>query len=101
MFGAIHKESYTFELYPYGQILNSDLYCQQLECLKKAIAQKPLALANRRVIVFRLDNARLHISIVTRQKQQELGYEVSLNSSYNVDQAPSVLPVPACVELFC
>ncbi|GFX37742.1 mariner Mos1 transposase [Trichonephila clavipes] len=28
-----------YELLPYGQTLNSDLYCQQLDCLKVAIDQ--------------------------------------------------------------
>jgi len=41
-----------YELLPYGQTLNSDLYCQQLDRLKEAISQKRPALANRRGIVF-------------------------------------------------
>ena len=57
-----------YELLSYGQILNSDLYCQQLDRLKEAIAQKRPALANRRGIVFHQDNARPHTSTVTRKR---------------------------------
>ena len=66
-----------YELLPYGQTLNSDLYCQQLDRLKEAIAQKRPALANRRGIVFHQDNARPHTSIVIRQKLRKLGWFLS------------------------
>jgi len=78
-----------YELLPYGQTLNSDLYCQQLDRLKEAIAQKRPALANRRGIVFHQDNARPHTSIVTRQKLRELGWEVLMHPPYSPDLAPS------------
>ncbi|KAL9925456.1 histone-lysine N-methyltransferase SETMAR-like [Glossina fuscipes fuscipes] len=41
-----------YELLPYGQTINSDLYCQQLDRLKIAIDQKRPELANRRGVVF-------------------------------------------------
>ncbi|GFW32201.1 hypothetical protein TNCV_2142831 [Trichonephila clavipes] len=41
---------------PYGQILNSDLYCQQLDRLNLAIRQKWPELVNRRGVVFHQDN---------------------------------------------
>ena len=82
--GIIHHE-----LLPYGQTLNSDLYCQQLDRLKEAIDQKRPALANRRGIVFHQDNARPHTSIVTRQKLRELGWEVLMHPPYSPDLAPS------------
>jgi len=72
-----------YELLPYGQTLNSELYCQQLDRLKAAIAQKRPALANRRSIVFHQDNARPHTSIVTRQKLRELGWEVLMHPPYS------------------
>ncbi|GFT75560.1 mariner transposase [Trichonephila clavipes] len=40
------------ELLPYGQTLNSDLYCRQPECLKIAIDQKSSESANRKVLCF-------------------------------------------------
>ena len=78
-----------YELLPYGQTLKSDLYCQQWDRLKEAIAQKRPALANRRGIVFHQDNARPHTSIMTRQKLRELGWEVLMHPPYSPDLAPS------------
>ncbi|CAK9819611.1 Histone-lysine N-methyltransferase SETMAR [Anthophora plagiata] len=78
-----------YELLPYGQTLNSDIYCQQLDRLKRAIDQKRPELANRRGVVFHQDNARPHTSIVTRQKLQELGWEVLMHPPYSPDLAPS------------
>ena len=46
--GIIH-----YELLPYGQTLNSDLYCQQLDRLNAALMQKRPSLINRGRIVFR------------------------------------------------
>lgn len=78
-----------YELLPYGQTLNSDIYCQQLDRLKRAIDQKRPELANRRGVVFHQDNARPHTSIVTRQKLRELGWEVLMHPPYSPDLAPS------------
>lgn len=61
-----------YELLPYGQTLNSNLYYQQLNRLKETIAQKKPALANKRTIVFHQDNASLYTLLVTRQKLREL-----------------------------
>jgi len=77
-----------YELLSYGQTLNSDLYCQQLDRLKEAIAQKWPALANRRGIVFHQDNARPHTSIVS-QKLRELDWEALMHPLYSPDLAPS------------
>ncbi|GFU28036.1 mariner Mos1 transposase [Trichonephila clavipes] len=57
-----------YELPPYGQKLNSDLYCQQLHRLKLAIDQKRPELINRRGVVFHQYNTRPHTSVMTRQK---------------------------------
>ena len=65
--GIIH-----YELLPYGQALNSDLYCHQLDRLDAALMQKRPSLINRGRIVFHQDNARPHTSLVTRQKLREL-----------------------------
>ncbi|XP_015604617.1 histone-lysine N-methyltransferase SETMAR-like [Cephus cinctus] len=78
-----------YELLPYGQTLNSDLYCHQLDRLKLAIDQKRPQLANRKGVVFRQDNARPHTSIVTRQKLREHGLEVLMHPPYSSDLALS------------
>ncbi|GFV14944.1 histone-lysine N-methyltransferase SETMAR [Trichonephila clavipes] len=64
-----------YELLPYGQTLNSDISCQQLDRLKVAIDQKRPELANRRGVVFHQDNARSRTSVLSRQKLWELGWE--------------------------
>ncbi|GFX27995.1 histone-lysine N-methyltransferase SETMAR [Trichonephila clavipes] len=78
-----------YELLPYGQTLNSDLYCQQLGHLKLVIDQKWSDLANRRGVVIHLDNGRPHTSVVTHQKLWELGWKVLMNPPYSPDMAPS------------
>ncbi|GFX14591.1 histone-lysine N-methyltransferase SETMAR [Trichonephila clavipes] len=78
-----------YKLLPYGQILNSDLYCQQLDCLKLAIDLKRSELSNRRGAVFHQNIARPHTSVVTRQKLWELGWEVVMHPPYSPDLAPS------------
>ncbi|GFW33210.1 mariner Mos1 transposase [Trichonephila clavipes] len=60
------KGIFYYELLPKGQILNSDLYCQQLDRLKLSTDQKRPELANRRAVVFHQDNATPHTYIVTR-----------------------------------
>ncbi|GFV43484.1 putative DD34D transposase [Trichonephila clavipes] len=57
-----------YELLPYSQILNSDIYCQQLDLLKRAIDQKRPELANRKGTEFHQDKARPQTSVVTCQK---------------------------------
>ncbi|GFU41763.1 mariner Mos1 transposase [Trichonephila clavipes] len=73
----------------YGQILNSDLYCQQLGSLKLPINQKLTELANRGGVVFHQDNARSHTSAVTRQKLLKPGWEVLMHPPYTPNLAPS------------
>ncbi|GFT48567.1 histone-lysine N-methyltransferase SETMAR [Trichonephila clavipes] len=73
---------------PYGQTLNSDLYCEQLDHLKPVIDQKWPELANRRG-VFHQDNARPHTSVVTHQNLWELGWEVLMYPPYSPDLVPS------------
>ncbi|GFV53142.1 histonelysine Nmethyltransferase SETMARlike [Trichonephila clavipes] len=72
----------------YGQTLNSDLYCQQLDRLKPAIDQKRLDMASRRGVVFHQDNASLYTSVVARQKLWELVWEVLMHPPYSPDLAP-------------
>ena len=50
---------------------------------------KCLELVNRKHIVFHQDNARLHISLMTRQKLLQLGWEGLIHPSYTPDIPPS------------
>ncbi|GFX36097.1 mariner Mos1 transposase [Trichonephila clavipes] len=78
-----------YELLPYGQTLNSDFYCQQMDQLKLWIDRKRPELANRRCVVFHQDNARSHISVVTRHKLWNLGWEVLMHPPYSPNLEPS------------
>lgn len=63
----------------YGQTLNLNLYCQQLDRQKEAIAQECPALAKRRALVLHQKNAIPHTTIVPRQK---LSCEILMNPYY-------------------
>ncbi|GFW47755.1 mariner Mos1 transposase [Trichonephila clavipes] len=77
-----------YELLPYGQTLNSDIYCQQLDRLKLANDQKRPE-SDRRGGEFHQDNARPHSSRLTRQNLWELGWEVLMHPPYSPYLAPS------------
>ncbi|GFY25227.1 histone-lysine N-methyltransferase SETMAR [Trichonephila clavipes] len=76
-------------LLPYGQTLNLDLYCQQLDRLTLVIDQKRPEWFNRRVVVIHRNNARPHTSVVTRQKLWELRWEVLMHPPFSVDLVPN------------
>lgn len=75
-----------FELLPRNVTINSDVYCQQLDKLNKAIAEKRPQLINRKGVIF---HARPHTSLMTRQKLLELGWDVLPHPPYSPDLAPS------------
>ncbi|KAG5309958.1 SETMR methyltransferase, partial [Acromyrmex insinuator] len=51
--------------------------------------EKRPELINRKGVVFHHDNARPHISLMTRQKLRELGWEVLMHPPYSPDLALS------------
>jgi len=57
--------------------------------LKAAIDEKRPKLSNRHGVVFHQDNARLHVSLTTRQKLLQFGWDVLPHSPYSPDIAPS------------
>jgi len=64
-----------YELLPHNQTINSDKYCSQLDRLKAAIEKRP-ELANQKGVVYYQDNAGPHVSLHTRQKLMQLGWDV-------------------------
>lgn len=84
MKGIIH-----YELLKPGQTINAELYCQQLDRLNDQIAIKLPAIANRKGVILQHDNARPHTSKITRQKINELGWEVIPHPPYSPDITPS------------
>lgn len=71
------------------QTVTADLYCDQLTRLDEKIRELRPALHNRKGVVFHHDNARPHTALRTKQRLQELGYEVLPHPPYSPDLAPS------------
>jgi len=74
-----------YELLPQNQTINSEKYCSQLDRLKIAIDEKRPELSNRYGVVFHQDNARPHVSLTTRQKLLQFGWDVLLHPPYLPD----------------
>ena len=72
-----------------NQTINSNKYCSQLNQLKVALHENHLELINRKCIIFRQDNTRLHVFLMTRQKLLQLGQEVLIHPPYSPAVAPS------------
>ena len=77
-----------YELFPENQTINSNKYCSQLDQLKAALDKKCPELVNRKCIIFHQDNAIPHVSLLTRQKLLQLGWEVLIHPPYSPDIAP-------------
>ena len=71
-----------------NQTINSNKYCSQLDQLKAALDEKHPELVNRKCIIFHQDNARPHVSLMTRQKLLQLGWEVLIHLLYSPGIAP-------------
>ena len=54
--------------------------------------EKRPELVNRKCIIFHQDNARPHVSLMTRQKLLQLGWEVLIHPLYSPDIA-SLMPI--------
>ncbi|XP_035723709.1 histone-lysine N-methyltransferase SETMAR-like [Vespa mandarinia] len=78
-----------FEILPDNTIINSEVYCHQLDKLNDALQQKRPELINRKGVVFHQDNARPHTSLVSRQKLLQLEWDTMLHPPYSPDLAPS------------
>ena len=87
--GRIGRESSIIELLLENQTINSNKYGSQLDHLKAALDKQHPELVNRKCIIFHQDNARLHISLTTRQKLSQLGWEVLIHLPYSADMVPS------------
>ena len=84
------KGVFYYELLPENQTINSNKYCSQLDQLKAALDRKHPELVNRKRIIFHQDNTRWHVSLMTRQKLLQLGWEILIHPPYSPDIGPSV-----------
>ena len=78
-----------YELLLENRAINSNKYCSLLDQLKAALDEKRPELVNRKYIIFYQDNARLHVSLMTRQKLLQFGWEVLIHPLHSPDIAPS------------
>ena len=79
--GVVHHE-----ILESGETVNSNLYCQQLERVNQELIKKGIDSTKTRLLH---DNARPHVSIMTQQKIEELGWIVLPHAPYSPDLAPS------------
>lgn len=84
-----YKGVVYLELLPRNTTIISDVYCHQLDKLNDSLKQKRPELVNRRGVVFHQDNAKPHTSLKSRQKIQELGWDLLPHPPYSPDLAPS------------
>ena len=85
MCGRTGRES---SIISYFQLVRQ-LILKSTERLRQAIEIKRPELNNRKGVVFRNDNARPHISLMTLRKLRELGWEILLYPPYSPDKEPS------------
>ena len=74
-----------YELLTENQTINCNKYCSQLDQLKAALDEKHPEVVNRKCVIFHQDNARPHVSLMTRQKLLQLGWEVLIHLPYSPD----------------
>ena len=76
-----------YEFLPENQMIDTKKYCSQLDQLKAALNEKHPELVNRKCIIIHQDNERPHVSLMTRQKLLQLGWEVLICPLYSTDFA--------------
>lgn len=82
--GIVH-----YEILERDTMVDSELYCQQLERVQeKLLALRP-RLVNRREVVYLHDNATPHRALRTQAKIRELGWSLLPHPPYSPDLAPS------------
>ena len=78
-----------YDLLLENQTIHSNKYCSQLDQLKAALNKKCPEIVSRKHIIFHQDNARLNVSLMTRQKLLQLGWKFLIHPPYSPDIAPS------------
>ena len=70
---------FYYELLPENQMIHSSKYCSQWDQLKASLDENLLELVNRKHIIFHQDNSRPNVSLMTRPKLLQLGWEVLIH----------------------
>ncbi|XP_012064523.1 PREDICTED: histone-lysine N-methyltransferase SETMAR-like [Atta cephalotes] len=66
----------------------AEIHQKKVQKVSDAIAQKHPELINHKGVIFHHDNARPHISLITRQKLLQHDWDILLHSPYSPDLAP-------------
>lgn len=82
--GPIH-----WEMLPYGQTIDSDIYQSQLQRLAEKLKKVRPSLVNRKGVILQQDNARPHVSKSTKEFIKNLNWELLEHPPYSPDIAPS------------
>lgn len=72
-----------------GETINAEKYCTEIDIMHNKLTGKHPALVNRIGPILLHDNARPHVSRLTLQKLNELGYEVLPHPPYSPDLSPT------------
>lgn len=72
-----------------GETITAEKYCQDIDKMHDRLQQKQPALVNRKGPILLHDNARPHVSMITRQKLHNLGYETLDHPPYSPDLSPT------------
>ena len=83
------KGALYYKPLPENWMINSNKYCSQLDQLKAALNEKSPESVDRKSIICHQDNVRPHVSLMTRQKSLQLGWEVLIPPPYSPDIEPS------------
>lgn len=79
-----------YDVFPYSQTLNSDVYCQKFDRLKEEIAQeRPASVNTQDRNCVASGNVITAISILTRQNLRQLGLEALKHTPYSPDLTPT------------
>lgn len=103
-----YKRIVYYAVVPRNKTINAEVNCEQLSKLNEDLLQDRPELIDRKNMVFHRDNARHHISFLSRQKLLELEWTVLSHPPYSSEITPSdhyVLRCPQCkfiyAKLFC
>lgn len=78
-----------FELLDPNTTITSEVYCYQLMQVQEALMSKRPSLVNRKGVILLHDNARPHVAKMTKQKIEDLEWEVLPHPPYSPDLAPT------------
>ena len=80
----------SLEFVPNGNVVDADLYSQQLEQVHETLRRRYPALVKWNRVLLKRGNARPHTALTTMTKIQELGgIKLLPHPAYNSDLAPS------------